>query len=354
MDLNHPAEDHPPLFLASGIKTTAVFRSYWRLAAEREKIFFKRLQGEPGPWTDNPILRHHKFTNAYRASDRVSQYLIRHVIYQGEQSPKEWFFRTLLFKFFNSITTWELLTARLGALHSSDFSVQACDEVLTAAMETGRSIYSAAYIMPSGGKGIRKHQMHLSLLQQMLADDLPEQVAQAPGMRDVFLHLRKYPSMGDFLAYQFATDLNYSPLTNFSEMEFVCPGPGALDGIRKCFSHKGGYSDEELIRIVADHQQGMFMQMGLEFLDLWGRPLQLIDCQNLFCEVDKYARVAHPEMNQLTGRTRIKQRFLAAKEDLQLWYPPKWGINERISNNREGGEPNSTSWTIHSNPETRS
>ena len=30
----------------------------------------------------------------------------------------------------------------------------------------------------------------------------------------------------------------------------------------------------------------------VEFRDLWGRPLQLIGCQNLFCEVDKYARVA--------------------------------------------------------------
>jgi hypothetical protein len=31
------------------------------------------------------------------------------------------------------------------------------------------------------------------------------------------------------------TDLNYSGLTDFSEMEFVMPDPGAKDGIRKCF-----------------------------------------------------------------------------------------------------------------------
>jgi len=32
--------------------------------------------------------------------------------------------------------------------------------------------------------------------------------------------------VGYFLAYQFITDINYSTLTDFSEMEFTVPGPG--------------------------------------------------------------------------------------------------------------------------------
>jgi len=51
----------------------------------------------------------YRFTNVYRASDRVSQYLIRRVIYEGDQSEEEVFFRTLLFKIFNRIETWEIL-----------------------------------------------------------------------------------------------------------------------------------------------------------------------------------------------------------------------------------------------------
>ena len=50
-------------------------------------------------------------------------------------------------------------------------------------------------------------------------------------------------------------------------------------------------------------------RLGLEFRSLWGRRLQLIDCQNLFCEVDKYARVRHPEVVGVSGRTRIKQKY---------------------------------------------
>ena len=93
----------------SPAKPTIVYETYWRFAVERQGVFFRKLEGLPAPWTTDPILARHKFTNAYRASDRVSQYLIRNVIYEGEQSPEEVFFRTMLFKLFNRIETWEML-----------------------------------------------------------------------------------------------------------------------------------------------------------------------------------------------------------------------------------------------------
>src|SRR3546814_5860542 len=65
-------------------------------------------------------------------------------------------------------------------------------------------------------------------------------------------------------------------------MDFVIPGPGARDGLRKCFADTGGLSDAELIRLMADRQEQECARLGLEFPSLWGRPLQLIDCQNLF------------------------------------------------------------------------
>jgi hypothetical protein len=136
--------------------------------------------------------------------------------------------------------------------------------------------------------------------------------------------------MGDFLAFQYVIDLNYGALLNFSEMEFVMPGPGARGGIQKCFRDLGGLSEADVIRLVAENQQGEFERRDLTFPDLWGRPLQLIDCQNLFCEVDKYARVAHPEATNAGGRTRIKQVLRAAGRPSWPWYPPKWGINDRI------------------------
>jgi len=315
-------------------KPTRVFDTYWEFAAERQSIFFKRLADDPLPWTTDPILREYKFTNAYRASDRVSQYLIKNVIYSGDQTPEELFFRILLFKFFNKIETWEMLLRESGdRISFVEYTFERYNAALNKAIASGERIYSAAYIMPSGGPSSvseRKHQMHLRLLEEMMRDELPRRLENVKSMKMAFELLRSYQTIGDFLAYQFVTDLNYSTLLNFSEMDFVVPGPGARDGIRKCFQDLGGLNESEIIRIIADRQHLEFEQRGLCFQSLWGRPLQLIDCQNLFCEVDKYARIRHPEISGITGRTRIKQRYKNNPKKFSVWYPPKWGLNEKI------------------------
>jgi hypothetical protein len=316
-------------------KVSEVYESYWRFAAERQAVFFRRARGETPPWTDNPVLAIYKFTNAYRASDRVSQYLIRHVIYRDDlpKAPREVFFRILLFKLFNKIETWQLLEGAFGPITFEDYRFAAFDAVLSRAMKAGHRIYSAAYIMPPGSRAFgrsAKHQNHLLLLERMMADQLAERLAQIRTMQQGFEKLRAYPTIGDFLAYQFITDINYSELTDFSEMEFVVPGPGARDGLRKCFVDAGGLNEPELIRLMADLQEQEFERLGLDFQSLWGRQLQLIDCQNLFCEVDKYARVAHPQVAGKTGRVRIKQKFDPTLEPINLFYPPKWKLNDKI------------------------
>ncbi|MCY4593172.1 MAG: putative DNA base hypermodification protein [Bryobacterales bacterium] len=316
-------------------KVSEAYESYWRFAAERQAVFFRRVRGETRPWTSNPVLAIYKFTNAYRASDRVSQYLIRNVIYRNDlpKARREVFFRILLFKLFNKIDTWKLLEREIGPITFEEYRFAAYDSVLARALHTGRRIYSAAYIMPPGSRTFgrsAKHQNHLLLLEQMMADELADRLAQSSSMQEGFEKLRAYPTIGDFLAYQFITDINYSELTDFSEMEFVVPGPGARDGLRKCFVDPGGLNEPELIRLMADLQEREFERLDLDFQSLWGRRLQLIDCQNLFCEVDKFARVAHPEIVGRTGRIRIKQKFAPTPEPIELFYPPKWKLNNKI------------------------
>jgi hypothetical protein len=319
----------------SPVKVTEVYDSYWKFAAERQNVFFKRLAGAPEPWTNDPVIAAHKFTNAYRASDRVSQYLIRNVIYRDDlpSQPEEVTFRILLFKFFNKIETWELLEHSFGAVTLSGYVFDQYDKVLADAMRAGGRIYSAAYIMPPGGTAFgfqSKHQNHLKLLERMMADGLAHQLRSMKRMQDAFDLLRSYPTIGDFLAYQFVTDINYSEVTNFSESEFVVPGPGARDGLRKCFADTAGLNEAELIRLMMDSQEREFARLGLRFMSLWSRRLQLIDCQNLFCEVDKFARVAHPDIAGISGRVRIKQKFAQTGPLPSPWYPPKWGVNDHV------------------------
>lgn len=323
----------------SPARPSVVFETFWRFAAERQRIFFARLNSQPAPWTEDPILRDHKFTNAYRASDRASQYLIRNIIYQGSTAPQEVFFRIVLFKLFNKIETWELLDQQLGPVSYDSFRYADYDRVLSKALHAGGKIYSAAYIMASGHKLFnvaRKHQGHLRLLELMMSDSVAERLMDCKSMRQAFELLKSYPLFGDFLAYQLVTDLNYSELTDFSEMEFTMPGPGAKDGIRKCFTSTGGLSEADLIRVMADRQEHEFQRLGINFSSLWGRKLQLIDVQNLFCEVDKYARLKHPDVVGISGRTRIKQKFRGNPQPIEYFYPPKWKLSrgKSLGNNK--------------------
>ncbi len=318
------------------LSTSTVFDTYWRFAAERQAIYEARLAGDAGPWTKDPILAAYRFTNCYRAADRVSQYLIRNVSYAGEQSWREVFFRTMLFKSFNRISTWELLHGRLGPLAWAEYDFARYDKVLTGAFEAGSRLYSAAYVVPPPALGERrKHSNHLRLLEHMMNTGAPETLQACTSMRDAFEALRSYPAVGDFLAYQYLIDLNYSAGLGFDEMDFVVPGPGARDGIRKCFGTGADGIEAQVIRYMADTQAEHFARLGLTFHGLRGRALQLIDCQNLFCEVDKYARVAHPEVAGISGRSRIKQSYRRDPAALPAWFPPKWHINDQVPVTRE-------------------
>jgi alpha-glutamyl/putrescinyl thymine pyrophosphorylase clade 1 len=312
------------------LQPTQVFDTYWRFAAARQAVYEARLSRQPPPWSDDPILGAYRFTNSYRASDRVSQYLITQVCYRGDLSWDEVFFRVLLFKIFNRVATWQLLTAQLGQVTWTQYEHATYNAVLSEALAAGERLYSAAYIMPQPplGEG-RKHSNHLRLVELMMKDRAPQKVVEAPSMAAAFRVLAGYPGVGPFLAYQYLIDLNYATGLGFSEMDFVVPGPGAKDGIRKCFGAAADGIEAGVIRYMADTQDEHFARLGLRFARLGGRRrLQLIDCQNLFCEVGKYARVAHPEARGISGRTRIKQAYRHDPEPVSAWFPPKWGLNQ--------------------------
>lgn len=310
-------------------KPSIVFDSYWKFASERQNIFFNRINGQY-PLTLDEILLKHKFTNSYRASDRVSQYLIKQVIYSSDKySDLDLLLRILLFKIFNKISTWELIESEIGAINFKSFSFKSFNKILSEAKENKETIYSGAYIMTSG-KSIfgfdKKHSNHIKLLEEYITPIFLKKIQSAKSLESVYHMLLSIPTFGTFLAYQYAIDLNYSNVINFSEMDFVMPGPGAKDGIRKCFLSLGDYSEADVIKWVADRQEKEFSRLDINFKSLGGRPLQLIDCQNLFCEIDKYARVAHPQFKGVSDRVRIKQLYKPNHNEIDYFYPPKWGI----------------------------
>lgn len=313
---------------------TDVYDAYWRFAAERQRIFDLRAEGEPGPWTDDPILRRYKFCNAFRASDRISQYLISRVIYDPvarDLPAEDVFLRIILFRLFSKEHTWEALEQATGGIRRSTLDVEHLGDVLDE-LRTRQSIYTAAFILCAhDAYGHRvKHRNHLELVRRMFArGGLGSDLARAKSLKDVIAALRLWPMIGPFMGYQLAIDLNYSAHLDFDEDDFTVPGPGAVRGLHKVFSDFAGHSPEQLIMRMVDRQEAEFDRLGLSWTGLYGRRLHAIDCQGLFCETDKYSRAAFPELK--SNRVRIKQEFREPKPRLELFYPPKWGINHNVS-----------------------
>lgn len=304
-----------------------VLQSYWTLAAERQRVYHARLANEPGPWTDDPVVSRYRFTNAYRAADRVSQDLIR-VIYEGPQDPRDLLLRILLFRFFNKPETWSALESKRGEITFDDFDVDEYSQVLDERLARGERVYSAAYIVPPPPFGEqRKHRNHLRLIEYMMASSLERDLGTARSLQDVFIRLSSFPSLGPFLSFQLTIDLNYSTLIDFDEDDFVVAGPGALSGLTKCFPGARGVDPAAVIRVMVDTQHEQLDFFGIDFQDLFGRPLKLIDCQNLFCETDKYARVMHPDRLGIGNRTRIKQQFSPRGTLRAPFFPPKWDLD---------------------------
>lgn len=311
-------------------KRQEIYDLYWYFACERQNIFWKKVKGEFAPWTDDKILQQYKFCNSYRVNDRVSQYLLKNVIYNGKQySNEDMLFRIVLFKLFNKESTWELLFNHFHDITLSTFYLKEYSNILENAISKGIRIYNDAYIS-CANKAFgydRKHDNHLALLQKMFREDkIQDKILQCKTMEEAFNIIKSYPLIGNFMAYQLVTDINYSDVVNWREDEFTVAGPGSLRGIQKCFIDKGKMTNEDIIRYMYEHQEEEFKRLNLDFKRIGDRPLQLIDCQNIFCELDKYCREARPELK--SNRTKIKKHYVFKEDRISYIYPPKWKISE--------------------------
>lgn len=307
----------------------AAYDMLWRFAAERQQVYLRKLLNPGAPseaLTDDPVIQRYRFTSPYRASDRVSQYLLTDV-QSGDWDWPDTFARTMAFKMLNRVESWRRVVDALG--REPDASAVADGDLADAMTEASRHgpLYSAAYVMPppmsySGAK----HERHMLMLSRMLDDGLHWSLGSAGSMAEAHAMMESYESVGSFLAYQWVTDLNYSQYMAFPEDSFVAMGPGSRRGVRKCYPGASA-APEDLVRRTMDAQEEEFARLGLSWGGLWGRRLQMIDAQNLFCEIDKYTRVALPSSAIEGASAAPKQLYRPSPEPMTAMFPHDWGIN---------------------------
>jgi len=316
---------------------TPVFEAYWRFAAERHRIWEARRQGLPAPWTADPVLTRYKFCNAFRCLDRVSQFCIGEVIAKGSQTPEEIFFRVMLFKLFNHIDTWDLLKVTCGDVPSwKDFDALAYAVPLKAALKKGKTIFGGAYRLNQKYRVDLewKHERYLALLQFAMEQGTVFKLLNAKTYEQAYWVMRELPLHGSFVAMQHVCDLNYTELLPFDEDDFIECGPGCLNGIQKCLGIELKSTNRTDMRLAAaiikycvDNQENYFAAIGEKPVTLGGRRLKLVDLQNCMCEVDKMARISHPEYNLDESEMKRGYDPAAARALPPMTLPAKWGLS---------------------------
>lgn len=304
--------------------------AYW--IRERMDIFWSRVAKEPQPYSSDPIFQHYKFTNVYRCSDRVSQYLIKEVQYNEEWSPEDLIFRTMLFKHFNLNSTWEGMLKWLGEITLEHFlkNYTYYQEALDYTAADNTVIYNNAYMtawVKYSPK--KKHYGYIQLLHEIFSSDFIKNLLACKTFLELYAIINQQPYVGDFLSYQYAIDLNYSPIWKFDESDLCFATVGSKRGIEKLLGYRPN-NHAEVIRFYTRYQENLMATYGMfgSWVNLFGRRLHHIDIQNCFCELDKYTRVALPDLQAVGGQgKRIKNTFKKTPEPYPLYFPTWWDIS---------------------------
>ncbi|KAK7035360.1 hypothetical protein VNI00_011891 [Paramarasmius palmivorus] len=313
---------------------TIAFDTFWYWCAERKAIDDRRRAGEPYPWTKDEHLREYYFCNSYRVLDRGCQFLVREVIEKGSQEPQEVVFRILLYDIFTKPETYELLQTQLGPLSWKTYNLEAYLEVLQEAHENGTTLYTGAFMKILSGPYPNYHN-HLLVLEQMMDDDLVSRMQNAKDVGKLHEYLLSLPGMGPFTSYQLLLNLSYSKLFKFSANDYVVPCVGSSSGLVKLFGNSikearlvNRQIDIQIMRWMMETQDDHFRRLGIKPPRLGPQqlPLDLSDIEHSICEVDKYARLAHPKIRGEQNRTNLRRvyRLESARTLPPMALPKAW------------------------------
>lgn len=280
---------------------------FGEFATERMRLFHLKHSNEPHHSDKFPSLNVSRYTNPYRILDRGSQVVVKRMA-NADMTWLEKMFHLYLYRLFNLETSYDLfLTNGVDLFMNEMADGVTLDDVLRTPVycgqltdalvalhkaydDAGVVLYSRAYKRHTG-KGFSDY---LTYIPELCKSYFPH-FEKYRDLQSIFKDMHKFHGFGDFLAYQFALDVNYcrEPML---PIDFVVPGPGALKGIQYSVGSKTPVERIALIKVITEFQGRLFPDFecavaaikpeygGTVFRKI---PLEENDVQNLFCEFSK-------------------------------------------------------------------
>lgn len=273
-----------------GIQEERIGEFLWWMC-ERQRIYQSRfVEGNSPPWTSDEILRDYHFCNVHRELDYGTQVALDRILLEDEPN-RDVLLNILVYRFFNRAETLNMLG---GFTPAEEFHCEGAVEVLDV-YSRNHPLFSSAYRVTTHDWAEARTK-HENILLGVVRDDVlvnldeyTDRIFSAESMEEAFEVLCEIRGVGDFLAYEIVTDLNYRHLP-FSENDFVNVGPGAAEGLKTMFGRSGA----DLLRWFRMAQDELFDHYGLEYPYWDEKPeLTLRDFEHSACEVNKYWGIKH-------------------------------------------------------------
>lgn len=264
---------------------SAPVSSFWYFINERHRIYVRRKEGLPKPWTDDEILQTYKFTNVFRQLDRGTVWLTENFIApHSDDDTALLFFNIAWYRLFNWTGTGELLGWQ------KVWRPKSVTKRLKQAESKGDQIFTGAHVVwsPYGMSKIDgvvaectevwKKKSYIASISRYTRS-----------LRAVFDELLKVRGIGGFIAYEIVSDLRHTKLLQDARdiNSWANVGPGAMRGLRRLYPDiKPNQALAAMISLLAESRQNT---------DIHVPDMELRDIEHTCCEFDKWCRVKYGE-----------------------------------------------------------
>lgn len=257
---------------------------YWM--TERHRIYLKKENNEPKPWTTDIILQNYRFCNVFRELDTVTVWVRKNIRERWATHPNLWF-ALCVARQINLPETLEELDTLLV-----DWCPDKALSVLKSRKEQGKQVYTSAYLITTHGKSIDKVDYTVQCLDLLWQsrEHLTTCFENANALEESFNVLRQHQGFGNFISYEVVTDMRHTRYLNKANdiYTWANPGIGAIRGLNRL-------TGRPLKKLMSIKKGNLEMQELLElskaWLPKWFPQVEMRDIEHSLCEFDKYERV---------------------------------------------------------------
>ena len=282
---------------------------YWIEA--RDAIRVARELDMPAPWTTDPILLKYRFCNVRRAHDRVSKWIITHILHPYAHHENLWLMAAIA-RYINwTPTLQEIMDAGLWPVQANLFPFLSIAEVVEARTARGEQAWTGAYMIRAESNAnaewynwTKARYVLEKVIKRELWDDRATILAAIAtnSLETVHSTICGRYGWGSFMTGQLVADLSYAPpLWTASDLYTWAPiGPGSRRGLNRLAGRPLDFNlhQAQAVEEMRELRFDVVSELGVDFDDL-----TLHDIQNCLCEVDKYLRVE-------TGEGRPRSHFV--------------------------------------------